>query len=405
LLTQTPKNLIRVFNLSEKMKGLAKDVSFEPKHIHVIGAGVMGGDIAAWCVLRGMTVTLEDREGKFLSASLARAAVLFKKKLKDRMKIRMAMDRLTPDVAGEGVKKADVIIEAIFENLEAKQHLFQRLERDARADAVLASNTSSIPLDEISSAMKSPERLVGIHFFNPVDKMPLVEVVKSDKTDADVVKKALAFVVKISRQPIVVKSSPGFLVNRVLTPYLMESMTLLEEGVPAHVIDKVAVKFGMPMGPVELADTVGLDICLSVAKNLSKYLHTAIPERLVKMVEEGQLGRKSGRGFYTYKNGKRVKEKVKITPTLDSKTIEQRLISRILNESVACLREHVIDDQDMLDAGMIFGTGFAPFTGGPLNYASSVGIDKIVGELRELEIQYGERFAPDAGWELVKSEK
>ena len=402
LLTQTPKNLIRVFNLSESMKGLAKDVSFKPKHIHVIGAGVMGGDIAAWCVLRGMTVTLEDREGKFLSASLARAAVLFKKKLKDRMKVRMAMDRLIPDVVGEGAKKADVIIEAIFENLEAKQHLFQRLEKEARPDAVLASNTSSIPLDEISSAMRSPERLVGIHFFNPVDKMPLVEVVKSDRTHSDTVKKALAFVVKISRQPIVVKSSPGFLVNRVLTPYLMESMTLLEEGVPAHVIDKAAVKFGMPMGPVELADTVGLDICLSVAKNLSKYHHTVIPERLIKMVEAGQLGRKSGSGFYTYKNGKRVKEKMKVLPTLDAQTIQQRLIGRMLNESVACLREHVIGDQDMLDAGMIFGTGFAPFTGGPLNYARSVGIDKIVSQLRELETQYGERFAPDAGWELVK---
>ena len=167
-------------------------------------------------------------------------------------------------------------------------------------------------------------------------------------------------------------------------------------------IDKAAVKFGMPMGPVELADTVGLDICLSVAKNLSKYHHTVIPERLIKMVEAGQLGRKSGSGFYTYKNGKRVKEKMKVLPTLDAQTIQQRLIGRMLNESVACLREHVIGDQDMLDAGMIFGTGFAPFTGGPLNYARSVGIDKIVSQLRELETQYGERFAPDAGWELVK---
>ena len=400
LLTSTPKNLIRVFNLSEKMKGLAKGIEFNPKHIHVIGAGVMGGDIAAWCALRGMKVTLEDREPKYLSAAMGRAAKLFSKKLKQPNKITAALDRLIPDVTGIGAKTADVIIEAIFENLEAKQCLFKRLEAEARPDAILASNTSSIPLEEISAAMTKPGRLIGIHFFNPVDKMPLVEVVKGAQSNADELNKALAFVVKIGRQPIEVKSSPGFLVNRVLTPYMMEAMNLLQEGVPAAVIDKAAVNFGMPMGPIELADTVGLDICLSVAKNLSKHYGGTVPEQLEKMVAAGTLGRKTGKGFYVYKNGKPVKTS-NASSSLDQSLIQQRLVDRMLNEAVACYREGVITDLELLDGGMIFGTGFAPFTGGPIHYAQTIGVTNIKAQLNKFAEQYGERFKPDAGWDAL----
>lgn len=400
LVTNTPRNLIRVFNLTEKMKGLAKNSDFKPKRVHVIGAGVMGGDIAAWCALRGMTVTLEDREAKFIAPAIKRAYELYKKVLKKPRPIAAAMDRLIPDVGGEGAKTADVIIEAIFENLEAKQALFKRLEAQAKPDAILASNTSSIPLDEINQAMTNPGRLVGIHFFNPVAKMPLVEVVRGEKTNTAIVNHALSFVVKIAKQPIEVKSHPGFLVNRVLLPYMLEAMTLFEEGVPAPLIDKVAVHFGMPMGPIELADTVGLDICLSVAKNLSQHFGGVVPERLVKMVADKKLGRKTNEGFYTYKKGKAIKGKVG-TSSVDKVTIERRLIGRLLNEAVACYREGVITDLDLLDAGMIFGTGFAPFTGGPINYAKHIGIQEITSELTQLANQHGKRFIPDAGWAQI----
>ena len=397
LLTNTPQNLIRVYQLSEQMKALGKNSDFKAKHIHVIGAGAMGGDIAAWCALRGMTVTLEDREAKYIAPAIKRAYALYKKKLKKPLKITPVMDRLIPDVDGKGAMTADVIIEAIYENLEAKQQLFTRLEAQAKPNAILATNTSSIPLDEINVNMKNPQRLVGIHFFNPVARMPLVEVVRSAITDPTVLAQALTFVVKIGRQPIEVKSSPGFLVNRVLVPYLMEAMLLLEEGVPAVVIDQVAADFGMPMGPIELADTVGLDICLSVGENLARHYEGKVPQHLIDIVKAGKLGRKSGQGFYNYKNGKIIKDKNTHSP-IAKKEISQRLFDRMLNEAVACYREGIIDNLDLLDAGMIFGTGFAPFTGGPINYIKSQGVEKFTTELNHLMNKYDQRFKPDAGW-------
>ncbi len=370
LLSSTSQNLVRLFFLQERLKGLAKGIEFKPRHVHVIGAGTMGGDIAAWCALRGLTVTLQDREPKFLSAAMQRASKLFKDKLRVPHDVQAAIDRLIPDVAGAGIKQADVIIEAIFENLEAKQALFKELEQQAKPDAILATNTSSIPLDEISTVLKDPSRLVGIHFFNPVAKMQLVEVVASEKTAKAVVEKALAFVRKIDRLPLPVKSRPGFLVNRVLMPYLMESMRLVDEGVALAAIDEAAVAFGMPMGPVELADTVGLDVCLSVAKNLAGHFGGTIPTKLEAMVADGKLGRKTGKGFYTYKNGKPVKPAA--DSAVDRKAIAERLIQKMLDEAQVCLKEGVVADADLLDAGMIFGTGFAPFRGGPMHYLKTL---------------------------------
>ncbi|MBA4696456.1 MAG: enoyl-CoA hydratase/isomerase family protein [Legionella sp.] len=365
--SETAKNLIRVFLLRERMKAFAKHSHFTATHIHVVGAGVMGGDIATWCALKGLRVTLEDQNFDRIAPVLKRAYAFFKKKLRKPRLIQAAMDRLLPDPHGYGIGKADVIIEAIFENLEAKQALFKKIEAAAKPEALLATNTSSIPLDEISDVMENPSRLLGIHFFNPVTKMELVEVVSSDKTDQAIEAKGFAFVNQIGRLPLPVKSSPGFLINRVLMPYLMECMTLLDEGYSQEEIDAAAKAFGMMMGPVEMADTVGLDVCLAVAENLTHYFGGDIPSKLREKVRDGKLGRKTGEGFYRYHKGQPVKRKLKEQDSSD--TIANRLILRIVHESEACLQEGVVADSDLLDGGMIFATGFAPFRGGPMYYA------------------------------------
>lgn len=396
--SETCHNLVRIFFLQERLKGQAKESKFKPEHVHVIGAGTMGGDIAAWCALQGLNVTLQDREAKYIAPAIKRAYQLFKEKLKEPYLIQRAMDRLTPDVQGFGIPKADVIIEAIYEDLKAKQDLFKLLETQAKPQAILATNTSSIPLDDISSALQTPERLVGIHYFNPVAKMQLVEIVKANRTDPLVIEKAISFVRKIDRLPLQVKSSPGFLVNRILMPYLLEAVNMLDEGIPAATIDKAMVDFGMPMGPVALADAVGLDVCLSVAKYLGKYFNTKIPARLTQLVEKGKLGRKTGEGFYQYKKGKQVKPH----DTASEKTLEEisdRLVLRMLDESFACLREGVVADGDLLDAGMIFGTGFAPFRGGPIHYAKSRGINDLFQQYRKQRQQRGEKVEALQNWE------
>ena len=398
----TAQNLVRVFLLQERLKSLGKGVDFQPKHVHVIGAGIMGGDIAAWCALKGLTVTLQDREPKFIAPAVKRAHALFKKRLKVPHLIQAAKDRLVPDQQGSGVKSADVVIEAIIESKEAKQELFSQIESLLKPDTILATNTSSIPLDELSETLQQPDRLVGIHFFNPVAKMQLVEIVEGENTSQENKNKAAKFCRCIDRLPLPVKSSPGFLVNRILMPYLMEAVKLLEEGVPAQVIDRAATDFGMPMGPILLADTVGLDICLSVAEILGEALGLNVPEALRKKVKAGKLGVKSGQGFYQYKKGKQMKTKVNVDNSdSHSEDIADRLILQMLNESIACLREGVIGNMDLVDVGMIFGTGFAPFRGGPMHYMEQRGRQDIVDRLKELEGQYGERFAADAGWQTI----
>jgi 3-hydroxyacyl-CoA dehydrogenase/enoyl-CoA hydratase/3-hydroxybutyryl-CoA epimerase len=315
--------------------------------------------------------------------------------------VQAALDRLVPDLNGGGAASADVIIEAIVEKREAKAELFKSLEGRARGDAILATNTSSIALEELGTALGRPERLVGIHFFNPVDRMQLVEIVHGPATGADWIQRAAAFCRKIGRLPLPVKSSPGFLVNRILTPYLMETTLLLEEGVPAEAIDRAATDFGMPMGPVELADTVGLDICLSVARNMAQKIDIQIPKRLEELVAAGQLGRKSGRGFYAYRNGRPQKNASAARAPED---VTDRLVLRILNECAACLREGIVEDADLLDGGMIFGTGFAPFRGGPMRYAQDRGHGAVVERLEDLEKRCGPRFAPDAWWRTRPAE-
>ena len=396
--SDTAQELIRVFLLQERLKGLADKQAFQPRHVHVVGGGVMGGDIAAWCALRGLTVTLQDRTPELLGRAMGRARQLFQRKLRQERRVREAMDRLIPDHRALGVPRADLVIEAIFEDADAKRGLYAELEPRMREDALLATNTSSIPLAELRRDLTRPERLLGLHFFNPVAKMPLLEVVHDKATDAAALQQGLAFARHIDKLPLPVRSSPGFLVNRVLMPYLIEAVHLLEEGQPAPVVDRAALDFGMPMGPVELADTVGLDICLSVARKLAPVTGDTVPERLTAMVEAGHLGRKSGQGFYIWRKGRAVKPKVKMPPPQQRQELAERMILRLVNESVACLREGVVADADLLDAGVIFGTGFAPFRGGPMEYVRRQGRERCERRLHELEDHYGRQFHADPGW-------
>jgi len=369
----TSKNLRRVFFLMERLKGIGKQTSTRVRRVHVIGAGVMGGDIAAWCVLRGLDVTLQDREMKYIEPALKRAKSLFRKKLRDRNKVAGAVSRLVPDVEGNGVSKADVIIEAIFEDVDAKRELFAGIEPRMKADAVLATNTSAIPLAEISSVLEKPERLIGIHFFNPVAKMPLVEVVYDENTDAGQVARGAAFCGAINRFPLPVKSTPGFLVNRVLSGYMAKAMSMhMERKIPIEVLDKAAKSFGMPMGPVELADTVGLDVCMKVVTMLGGDSTRKEAALLQEKVDAGELGRKSGKGFYTWEKGKPKRAEAD-TDRYDLEDITETLMQPYFEACEAALADGIVEDADVLDAGMIFGTGFAPFRGGPLHYLEQKG--------------------------------
>jgi len=363
----TTQNLIRVFYLQERLKGYGKtegeDNDFEPRHLHVVGAGVMGGDIAAWAALRGLTVTLQDQTIERIAPAIKRAAEFYKKKLRDDKAVRLTLDRLIPDPTGQGVRQADVVIEAIFENLEAKQKLFAGMEPLLKPGAVLATNTSSLKLEDIGAALQRPERLIGIHFFNPVAMMPLVEVVEGRGTDTEALKKGLAFVRKIDKLALPVKSAPGFLVNAVLAPYMHEAMRCVDEGIAPETVDEAALAFGMPLGPIELADTVGLDVAVAAGKSLAGP-GAQTPRRLQELVAAGNLGRKSGRGFYQYIDGKPQKNAAgTVLPGLT-----ERLLTPLLVATQRCVSEGVVADADLADAGVIFGTGFAPYTGGPMNY-------------------------------------
>jgi 3-hydroxyacyl-CoA dehydrogenase/enoyl-CoA hydratase/3-hydroxybutyryl-CoA epimerase len=404
MVTPTAQNLIRVFFLREQMKKLAGGGN-TIKHVHVIGAGAMGGDIAAWCANQGMRVTLADMKPEPIADAIKRASDLFGKIMRKRTDIRDALDRLMPDMDGKGVSTADLIIEAVPEKLELKQKVYAALEPRMKQGAILATNTSSIPLQDLRTTLAKPERLVGLHFFNPVSRLQLVEVVSHDGNDPEILKQALAFVGAIDRLPLPVKSSPGFLVNRALTPYMLEAMVMLDERIDKLVIDTAAEKFGMPMGPIELADQVGLDICLAVGDMLRSKFGESLPPTpawLREKVAKGELGRKTGRGFYLWKDGKADKTSGSASTAQPTAEMIDRLVLPMSNVCVAALREGVVDNADAVDGAMIFGTGYAPFRGGPLNYARTRGTENVVSSLRALAAKFGDRFAPDAGWESFK---
>ncbi|KJV33229.1 3-hydroxyacyl-CoA dehydrogenase NAD-binding domain-containing protein [Luteibacter yeojuensis] len=396
--TPTARNLIRIFFLQERLKGLGGGVDHGIKHVHVVGAGTMGGDIAAWSALKGFEVTLQDRELRFVEPAIQRARTLFEKKLKAPAKVDAARARLRADVEGKGVAEADLAIEAIYENPEAKHALYAAIEPQFQSDEILASNTSSIPLDELRQGLAAPQRFLGLHFFNPVAQMPLVEVVRHDQLDTAIEKRALAFCKAIGKLPVPVKGTPGFLVNRILMPYLMEAMRLYNEGVPGPVLDREAKKFGMPMGPIELADTVGLDVCASVGRELAPFLGLEVPQGLEEKLAANKRGKKDGEGLYVWKEGKPDKPDVDpdYVPPAD---LQDRMVLPMVNEAIACLAEGVVDDADLLDAGVIFGTGFAPFRGGPIQYVRTEGVAAVRERLAKLEQKHGARFAKKEGWD------
>jgi 3-hydroxyacyl-CoA dehydrogenase / enoyl-CoA hydratase / 3-hydroxybutyryl-CoA epimerase len=369
----TARNLMRIFFLQERLKSLGKGSDFLARRVHVVGAGVMGGDIAAICAMRGLSVTLQDTSPERIAPAVKRAAELFKRRLRDARRERDALDRLIPDASGAGARSADVIIEAIFENLEAKRSLFAKLESIAKPEAVLATNTSSLKLADIATALKDPSRLVGIHFFNPVPQLQLVEVISSQQTSPEYSKKAAAFVRQIDKLPLPVKDSPGFLVNRVLGPYMQNAFRMLDEGMKPETLDAAMEAFGMPMGPAELADTVGLDICLAAGKSLAAHVSPAaeVPDILENKVALGHLGKKTGQGIYRYEGGKRSGKAVKGQPDSYGKELIEALIEPYLHEANQVLQEGLVADADLIDAGLIFGTGFAPFRGGPLHYLNA----------------------------------
>ncbi len=397
LVTRTSRNLVRVFELRERLRNLAPKRS-DIARVHVVGAGTMGGDIAAWCALRGLSVTLQDRAQQYVDPALVRARELFRKRLRAPGEAGAAASRLVVDLPGERVGSADLVIEAIIENADAKRTLFRELEVKLPEGALVATNTSSIELEELSQAFRRPERFVGLHFFNPVASLPLVEVIRAKTTSDAALEKAMAFVTQIGKLPLPCRSAPGFVVNRLLTPYMLEALRAHEDGYALETIDAAAKSFGMPMGPVELADRVGLDVAQHVAKILSGVLRAPPPPLLAEKVAAGQLGVKSGRGFYVYADGRPVKQRQFAEPDED---LVDRLILPLINEAVACLAEGVVDDADLLDAGVVFGTGFAPFTGGPMNYARQRGYAEVIEKLQMLAKRFGTRFTPHEAWQKL----
>ncbi len=405
--TPTARNLTRVFFLQERLKGLGgKDAGAAGseakaggiRRVHVVGAGVMGGDIAAWSAYKGFDVTLQDREQGFIDKAQARAQTLFGKKVKDDAKRPEVAARLRSDLAGDGIADADLVIEAIVERGDAKRALYADIEPRLRDDALLTTNTSSIPLDDLLGAVRSAQRFAGLHYFNPVAMMPLVEIVRHDGMAPETERRLAAFCKALDKLPVPVAASPGFLVNRLLFPYMLEAATAHAEGIPGATIDRAAVRFGMPMGPIELLDTVGLDVAAGVGQVLAPFLGLQVPAAIATAPEVGRRGKKDGQGLYAWEDGKAKKPEVPgdyVAPA----DMEDRLILPLLNEAVAALHDGVVEDADLLDAGVIFGTGFAPFRGGPIRYIRETGVDEVLARLQALQATHGDRFAPRPGWD------
>ena len=365
MVSSASKNLRRVFYLTDAVRRSARGAS-NIKRLHVVGAGVMGGDIAAIGAMAGLEVTLADMNESAILSSIARAKKLFERRLKSDEKVASALARLRADLDGNGAIDADLIIEAVAERLEVKQAVFKNLEVVSKATAILATNTSAIPLEDIATALNAPERLIGLHFFNPVPVLPLVEVIWSKYSDPEIVSRGMQFAGQIGKMPIRCKSAPGFLVNRALLPYIFKAIEAVAGGENADHIDEALVDFGMPMGPIELADQIGLDVCLDVGIVLG--MPPATKALLDEKCRTGTIGRKSGSGFYEWDGNRAIRAHQSKDPRVMA-AIAKNMLAPMIEECRKAVDENVVDTADSADAGMIFGIGFPGFRGGPLNWS------------------------------------
>ena len=367
MMTPASAGMRRNFQLTDAVKkGGRGDAGIT--HIHVIGAGIMGGDIAAVAAMTGYQVTLQDLSADAIEAAITRAATLYERRLKDPGKVEAALSRLRADPAGDGLATADLLIEAVAENLDVKRAVFADAEQKMKPDAILATNTSAIPLEEIGTALAAPDRLIGMHFFNPVPVLPLVEIVYTDASRSEFVDRAMYVSGAMKKLPIRCKSAPGFLVNRALLPYIFKAIEVMLEGADPDMLDEALVRFGMPMGPIELCDQVGLDVCLGAGKVIG--MSDRVEQTLTAMIEAGTLGRKSGSGFYDWDGKKAVRPRAD-HDGVDLDAVAADLLAPLVAECRDAVAEGVVDSADMADAACIFGIGFPAFRGGPLFWAES----------------------------------
>lgn len=423
--TSECRNLLRVFWMQERAKKLSIPGAQEAgaataadslaksrglpavSRVAVIGAGVMGAGITQWLTSRRLHVLLRDIDAERVATGIARIARLYaegvKRRLFDKLEARDGMDRVSPSAEEVPLRDIQLVLEAAVEKMDLKKKIFARLDQVAPPEAILATNTSALSISDLATATSRPERVVGIHFFNPVHQMQLVEVVRGAQTSDETVQRAVQFVQKIGKLPVVVRDSPGFLVNRILLPYLVEAVQLFAMGAGVENIDEAMLDFGMPMGPLRLLDEVGLDVATDVAATLASSFpeRMHVPETLNRMIEAGMQGRKSGGGFYSCKNGDArpnpAAEKFREADAaagVERPELQRRMVLLMINEAARCLEEGIVADASDVDFGMIMGTGFAPFTGGPLRLADAEGAKAVWRELNEKAEVAGPHYTP-----------
>ena len=408
------RNLIRLFLLRNRARQSIQTVSDCPKlkNVGIIGAGPMGTGIAQWAAFNGFNVVLCDIDPKKISASSVTINHLFNKAVQHHFLTSREADRrkslIQTGISSSDFQSCELVIEAVSEQWEIKKNVLQQLNRQLNPDTLIASNTSSLSIDQLSATIAQPERFAGLHFFNPPHLMKLIEVVQGSETSDKTIDRLRCFSRDLGKIPILVQDSPGFLVNRVLFPYLAESIRLVVEGMNVKTIDTQMRRFGMPMGPLELLDSIGLDVASDISQTLSSFPAEATPiiELLQKMVQKGWVGKKQNRGFY-YHGTKQSTINPAVSTLADSiselhgisskhpvdeNNIESRLVYLMINEAARCLEEDIVEEADMIDLALVYGTGFAPFTGGPLRLAADLGFHTVVSTLDALQDRHGERF-------------